>query len=86
MLTKLLEIKKNPVAIFARYIYICLMILLSIIIPGCPPDVTEFALITLRQFITIKNSNNNNNNNSNEFQRLNGKEADNNNNIILRYR
>ncbi|HZD81549.1 MAG TPA: hypothetical protein VE076_01625 [Nitrososphaeraceae archaeon] len=47
------------------------MIILSIIIPGCPPDVTEFALITLRQFITIKN-----NNNSNEFQRLNGKEAD----------
>ena len=60
------------------------MIILSIIIPGCPPDVTEFALITLRQFITIKNSNNNN---SNEFQRLNGKEADdNNNNIMLRYR
>jgi hypothetical protein len=86
VLTKLLEIRKNPVAIFARYIYICLMILLSIIIPGCPPDVTEFALITLRQFITIKNSNNNNN--SNEFQCLNGKEADNNNNnnIILRYR
>jgi hypothetical protein len=85
VLTKLLEIRKNPVAIFARYIYICLMILLSIIIPGCPPDVTEFALITLRQFITIKNSNNNNN--SNEFQRLNGKEADdNNNNIMLRYR
>ena len=24
------------------------------IIPGCPPDVTEFALITPRQFITIK--------------------------------
>jgi hypothetical protein len=86
VLTKLLEIKKNPVTIFARYIYICLMIILSIIIPGCPPDVTEFALITLRQFITIKNSNNNNNNNSNEFQCLNGKEADNNNNIILRYR
>jgi NADH:ubiquinone oxidoreductase subunit B-like Fe-S oxidoreductase len=85
VLTKLLEIKKNPVIIFARYIYICLMIILSIIIPGCPPDVTEFALITLRQFITIKNSNNNNNN-SNEFQRLNGKEADNNNNIVLRYR
>lgn len=85
MLTKLLEIKKNPVTIFARYIYICLMIILSIIIPGCPPDVTEFALITLRQFITIKNSNNNNNN-SNEFQRLNDKEADNNNNIMLRYR
>jgi hypothetical protein len=85
VLTKLLEIKKNPVIIFARYIYICLMIILSIIIPGCPPDVTEFALITLRQFITIKNSNNNNN--SNEFQRLNGKEADdNNNNIMLRYR
>ena len=70
MLAKLLEIK-NPVTIFSRYIYICLMIILSIIIPGCPPDVTEFALITLRQFITIKN-----NNNSNEFQRLNGKEAD----------
>jgi NADH:ubiquinone oxidoreductase subunit B-like Fe-S oxidoreductase len=85
VLTKLLEIKKNPVTIFARYIYICLMIILSIIIPGCPPDVTEFALITLRQFITIKNSNNNNNN-SNEFQRLNDKEADNNNNIMLRYR
>jgi hypothetical protein len=84
VLTKLLEIKKNPVIIFARYIYTCLMIILSIIISGCPPDVTEFALITLRQFITIKNSNNNN---SNEFQRLNGKEADdNNNNIMLRYR
>jgi hypothetical protein len=72
MLAKLLEIK-NPVIIFSRYTYICLMIILSIIIPGCPPDVTEFALITLRQFITIKN---NNNNNSNEFQHLNGKEAD----------
>ena len=70
MLAKLLEIK-NPVTIFSRYTYICLMIIFSIIIPGCPPDVTEFALITLRQFITIKN-----NNNSNEFQRLNGKEAD----------
>ena len=70
MLAKLLEIK-NPVTIFSRYTYICLMIILSIIIPGCRPDVTEFALITLRQFITIKN-----NNNSNEFQRLNGKEAD----------
>ena len=71
MLAKLLEIK-NPVTIFSRYTYICLMIILSIIIPGCPPDVTQSALITLRQFITIKN----NNNNSNEFQRLNGKEAD----------
>jgi hypothetical protein len=70
MLAKLLEIK-NPVTIFSRYTYICLMIILSIIIPGYPPDVTEFALITLRQFITIKN-----NNNSNEFQRLNDKEAD----------
>ncbi len=72
---------KNPITIFTRYIYICSMIILSIIIPGCPPDITKFAIITLRQFIIIKK-----NNNSNEFQCLNDKEAHNNNNVILKYR
>lgn len=70
---KLLGIK-NLVSIFTRFIFIFCMIILSILIPGCPPDVTGFAIINLRQYIIVIK----NNNISNEFQCLNDKEADNN--------
>jgi hypothetical protein len=53
MLAKLLEIKNSCYYIFKIYLHMPYDYTFYII-PGCPPDVTEFALITLRQFITIK--------------------------------
>ena len=44
---------KNLVSLFIKFVYLFSMVVLSIVIPGCPPDDVGFAIVNLRHNLSI---------------------------------